>query len=594
MNSSLTTTRLSRLFDKTFVQTLFTSISPVFPDIILGVFDLDENVFFLSGPETATKPTAQSPLLVDNQLVGTVRTSLPAGCHQGVAGLHAVLADFWGKLLSQLAQKQWEQRCITHDSLTRYRELALLYQLGEKIGSCLDQNKLAEIILSEVRIFIKAQAGSLMLTCPKTGKLGVTASYGAASYAGVLTNAAYQLAEIVLTSGKSEIVDDACLDPRLTVVTDCLEPLLCVPLKLDNHILGVINLSHKADSGCFSSEDLKLTEVIASQAATAFETARLFHEIEDMAYSIILVAGATIDERDTCTSGHSSRVANISLAIAKKLNQLYDTAQKEGRPKKAPLIKLQEMEYAALLHDIGKIGVPEAILTKRTRLSPDRLLAIKARFDLITVTTGQNMSEELSFLRNINEAHSLSAAECRLVQELTQRTYIDLEKLPQPFLLPEEAEALCVSRGNLMQQEFEKIQTHAEKSYRILKQIPFPSHLHQIPDIAYQHHERLNGNGYPNGLSAGEILLESKILCVADVFEALTASDRPYRSPLTTDKALDILRSEAEAGYLDPLIVDVLSSILTTDTHWWQDINNINPEWRERKNCVDQKDTHRR
>ncbi len=565
--------QLHRLLKKDFIQHLVTCTGALPPHAIFEIHDSLGNLFFAYPASDKDAPLlSQSAIVVENQQIGTV--TIKTLSHNLQLTLTNTLAKFWGMLLSHTAQLQWERRSIAQDSLNRYRELALLHLLGEKMGSCLDSEKLAHILLSEVQKFTKASAGSLMLCRPSTNTLYVIASFGNNQAPAELIAAANKLAEIVFASGKAEIIDSASTDSRLAVVGARPDPLLCVPLKMENRVLGVLSLYCKIRNEAFSSEDLKLTELIAAHAANAFETARLFKELESMAYAIILSASATIDERDDCTAGHSTRVASISLAIAKTLNQLHSKSQGDTSTRK-PLVKLQEIEYAALLHDIGKIGVPEAILTKRSRLSPDRLLAIKTRFDFITATTGQDLSREISLICKLNDAHVLSADQCQEIKDLTKRYYIDLTGNSLPFIWPEEEEALCVARGNLIKQEFQQIQSHAEKSYRILKKIPFPTELGRIPHIAYQHHERLNGCGYPKGLTDNEILLEAKIVSVADVFEALTATDRPYRSPVSTTEALDILRDEAAAGYLDSQAVDALAHILHSDKMWFASLTSI-------------------
>lgn len=562
--NSLVATKINRLLDKHFLQRLFDNAQCIQSQFSIEIYDNNNNLFFSYG-RPVYGSVCHSSIIIDDQTVGRIyiRSTQPANS----------LAQFWGLLLSKLAQAQWERRCITRDSLTRYRELALLYQLGDKLNSCLNSSELADIVLEEVQRFIRTQAGSILLFSPYTENLSVVASYGVDDTGDQLTPPVSLLSHIVYTTGKSEVIDDTCLDPRLANIACSRESLLCVPLKIDNRILGVLNLRHKTSEFCFSSADMKLAEIIATQAAKAFESARLFKEIENMAYAIILAAGATIDERDTCTAGHSTRVAAISLAIAKRLNQLRETSPTVKQ--QLSFINLQEIEYAAQLHDIGKIGVPEAILTKRTRLSQDRMLAIRTRFDYITVTTGQNLAKEFSLISTLNEAHNISASDVASIKNLARRRYTDLAGIIQPFLLPEEEEALCVPHGNLISKEFHQIQSHAEKSYKILKQIPFPPHLQRIPIIAYQHHERLNGSGYPNGLRAEEILLEAKIISVADVFEALTASDRPYRTPVSIEKALEILYEETKAGRLDKLVVDTLATIISTNRQEW--IHLFNP-----------------
>lgn len=560
--------QLHRLLKKDFLQQLFTCTGTLLPDASLEIHDCQGNLFFSYPTPTNTAAVlSQNAIIVDNQVIGTIHFKLSSHSRQPQRAPAVDPTKLLGQLLSYIAQLQWERRCVAVDSLNRYRELAFLHRLGEKMASSLDAAKLADIILLEVQKITDAIAGSVMLCSQAAEQGSVIASFGTCHIAAELTTATRKLAEIVFTSGKAEVIDAASSDPRLAAIASHPKPLLCVPLKIDQRVLGVLNLIGNED---FSSESLKLTEVIAAHAANAFETSRLFNDLENMAYAIILSASATIDERDDCTSDHSTRVADISLAIAETLNQRH-----LNKAPHKPLIKLKEIEYAALLHDIGKIGVPEAILTKRSRLSPDRLLAVKTRFEFITATTGQDLLAEMTFINVLNEAYVLSAEQRCQIKELTRRRYTDLAGNSLPFIWPEEEEALCVARGNLIDQEFEQIQSHAEKSYRILNKIPFPAELGRIPHIAYQHHERLNGCGYPNRLTDSEILLEAKIVSVADVFEALTATDRPYRSPVSTAEALKILRDEAAAGYLDSQAVDALADILHSDTQWFPSLTNI-------------------
>lgn len=553
--------QLHRLVSKTFIRQLLAYTACLTPAVAVAIRDC-RGKLLLAEPAEPFLPQADSPILVDNQQIGSVFVAV---CPDSQTALPpaAVLAHHWGQLLSQAAQLQWERRCVTVDSINRYRELALLHQLGEKMRTCLSAEQLAAIILTELNTIIKAAAGSLMLCSQTTGQLLTIDRFGSSETATALTAAVHTLAKLVCTSGKAEIIDAAGKDSRLAPLVSSNEPLLCVPLKIENRVLGVLNFNYRAGNKPFSSEAVKLTEVIAAHAANAFETARLFKETENMAYAVILAASATIDERDDCTANHSARVAQIARAIAGILNKLSPTGTGE-----LP-IHLREIEYAALLHDIGKIGVPEAILNKRSRLTADRLLAIKSRFDFITATTGRNLSLEYRLICRLNAAHKLTAEQTQALTLLSCRQYTDLEGNRRPLLWPEEQEALEIPRGNLIPQEVEQIQSHAEKSYRILKKVPFPAELSNIPLIAYQHHERLNGAGYPQGLTGSNILLAAKILSVADVFEALTATDRPYRSAVPPAEALEILRSKAAAGCLDRQAVTALAHILHTDTTWF-------------------------
>jgi hypothetical protein len=253
--------------------------------------------------------------------------------------------------------------------------------------------------------------------------------------------------------------------------------------------------------------------------------------------------------------------------------------------------QLEELSYAAWLHDIGKIGVPERILDKNNRLSDEAMESIVNRFELIKAfklgfvgedtrdpsTTepsdqegrddrssggeagkaAQQIQEELSLIQNANRSNFLSDEDFTTLQSIASKTYKNLAGDTIPYLSDKEVEYLSVRKGNLTAEEYRRIQTHVELTYNIVENIPFTKSLQNVPFFSASHHELLDGSGYPKGLKGEEIPLQSRILATVDIFDALTAADRPYRRAMAPEKAGEILKAEAKAGRLDDDVVNL-------------------------------------
>jgi hypothetical protein len=258
--------------------------------------------------------------------------------------------------------------------------------------------------------------------------------------------------------------------------------------------------------------------------------------------------------------------------------------------------QLEELSYAAWLHDIGKIGVPENILDKNNRLTDETMESIANRFELIkaihlnrmyregacvedsnpkasaseakddslndlrseeTRKLEQQIEEELDLIQKTNRSGFLSDEDLSALQNIASKTYEDLSGDTIPYLSQKELEYLSVRKGNLTAEEYKRIQTHVELTYNIVKNIPFTKSLKGVPLFSASHHELLDGSGYPKGLKGDEIPLQSRILAVVDIFDALTAADRPYRRAMPPEKAGGILQEEASAGRLDTDVVNL-------------------------------------
>jgi HD-GYP domain-containing protein (c-di-GMP phosphodiesterase class II) len=276
----------------------------------------------------------------------------------------------------------------------------------------------------------------------------------------------------------------------------------------------------------------------------------------------------TIDLRDSTTSGHSKRIARYSLEMMKRINEdLYvykDVVFTET--------DMKEMYYASLMHDIGKLAIKEAILLKEKRLSDDRMSAVEYRFfymkacleikeESSELTEYEKeillqLDDHLEFIRSILVEYKLSDEQVKRLLDIASIEAMDCNKNNVKLLDAYEVEHLSVKRGNLVGVEWDKMKTHAKMTEMFLSEIPWLKELGNVPILASSHHEKLDGSGYPRGLAGEEITLQMRILSIVDIFEALTASDRPYKATMTIQKALDILLEEANDGKLDKKLIN--------------------------------------
>ena len=301
----------------------------------------------------------------------------------------------------------------------------------------------------------------------------------------------------------------------------------------------------------------------------------LKEDIEKLFEGFVQASVVAIEARDPSTSGHSSRVAELSVGLAEAVNRTPNGAYGE-------LIfsdqQIRELRYASLLHDFGKVGVREQVLTKARKLEPERLERILQRLyqrDLEAVASrvqdawrqGKPFDPEYAqmvlaahraesqriadLVNRCNEPKVLTQEVVEAMDELHDLGFSHWGGLSSKILEPEDISALRIPRGSLSKEERDEINSHVSHTYRFLSQIPWTAPFMQLPEIAYAHHERLNGMGYPRGLKADQIPAQSKLMAIADVYDALVAADRPYKAAVTVPRSLEILEAEANAGLLD-------------------------------------------
>ena len=354
---------------------------------------------------------------------------------------------------------------------------------------------------------------------------------------------------------------------------------LTVPLK--NHeqeIIGVLQLINALDTrgkiGAFSADAQRLVESLASQAAIALTNRQLIQSLEDLFESFISLINLTIDDKSPYTGGHCQRVPELTMMLADAVSQTRDGPFANMHMDEATRYALK---IAGLLHDCGKVTTPVHVVDKATKLQTlfDRIELVETRLEIvlrdieIASLRGEidaaeaqvqraQIEDDRLFLRRINAgSECMPDADVVRVMELAQRTWRDAQGLWQPLLTPDELSNLSIRKGTLTDAERQIINHHIDVTIQMLEALPWPKYLRNVPEFAGGHHERMDGKGYPRGLKREQMSVYARIIGIADVFEALTASDRPYKHGMTLSQALTILARMAKAQHIDGELFEV-------------------------------------
>ncbi|HEU5358374.1 MAG TPA: HD domain-containing phosphohydrolase, partial [Gemmatimonadales bacterium] len=508
------------------------------------------------------------------------------------------------------------------DSAARADELGELTEIGIRLSTERDYNKLLETILTQARRITQSDAGSLYVverdeqgrrrlrfklsqnhSRPDIPFVEFTIPVDHASIAG------YAAAE-----GEPLVIDDAytlppdveysfnrSIDQRYGYRT---RSMLSVPM-LNHHgetigVLQLINRKRALAATLHSPEDadrevlaysphtVKLVKALAGQAGVSIENSQLYESIERLFEGFVKAAVTAIEQRDPTTSGHSLRVATMTVGLAASVDRATDGPYR-GVTFSADQIR--ELRYAGLLHDFGKVGVREQVLVKAKKLYSGDLTLIRQRHAFLQRTaqwrfeqqradylerhgrTGydahlrslraafeqesQGLDRFLKVVLDSNEPTVLAEGNFEQLQDLAERTYETIDGAVMPWLTDDEVRFLSIRKGSLDEAERLEIESHVTHTYWFLRNIPWTRELQGVPDIAHGHHEKLDGSGYPRHIRGEAIPIQTRMMTIADIFDALTASDRPYKRALPLDRALGIMTDEVKAGMLDPGLFDV-------------------------------------
>jgi len=501
------------------------------------------------------------------------------------------------------------------------REMAELHAIGIRLTAEPNPRQLLETILSKAREITEADAGSLYLVEePAEGERrlrfalaqndsidipfkSVTLPLTEASVAGyvALTGRIVNVADAYAPPPDSPFTINRWFDEEAGYRT---KSMLVVAMRTpQGEMIGALQLINcKPDyPGRLSSAEHvetrvrpfgprheKLAGSLASQAAVAVYNRRLYLAIRELFEGFVKASVTAIEARDPTTFGHSFRVADLTVALAEVVDRC------DAGPYRATRVsaeELMELRYASLLHDFGKVGVREHVLVKAKKLYPsdldrirhrvelakrDLLLAaerarclhllsrgmtgydaLAARLDAELAARLAELDGHLDLVVTANEPAVLAQDFAAELTALTTRLWEDHAGEARPILTPDEARVLAIPKGSLTEGERREIQEHVVHTFQFLRQIPWTKDLRHVPEIARSHHEKLDGTGYPYGIRAPQIPLGSRMMAIADIYDALTASDRPYKKALQPEQALDVLERERRAGALDGALLDL-------------------------------------
>ena len=511
-----------------------------------------------------------------------------------------------------------EGRARTHQQLQEAAsELQTLNKIGVALSTQRNPDALLELILTKSREITNADAGSLYLVEENEAgegrhlvfKLTQSDSHSVAVFRTfTLPINTESIAGFAAARGEILNIRDAYqirnrpfhfnrdFDEKFGYRT---KSMLVVPMKNQkDEVIGVLQLinakrhpqakliSHAAvrqEAIPFSQRSQEMAASLASQAAVAYENNQLYHSIEKLFEGFVKASVTAIESRDPTTFGHSERVAKLTVGLAEALNRSDIYKDKRLTPD-----QIQEIKYASLLHDFGKVGVREEVLVKAKKLYPAQLDLIRKRFlyiqkaielegvrkkldyvlrhgnrdfepffaeiDLEQVKQFKTLDDFMKHIVQANEPSVLPQQISEKLVEIAGWTFLDPTGPNEALLSQNELRLLSIPKGSLDPDERLQIESHVVHSFKFLSQIPWTRELQKIPEIAKAHHEKLDGSGYPYKMKGDEIPFQAKMMTISDIFDALTARDRPYKRAVSLERALDIIGVEVKSQLLDPLL----------------------------------------
>jgi len=471
------------------------------------------------------------------------------------------------------------------DLTGRVRKLQSILDVAKLMTAEQDLELLLPLILTHAAAVADADRCSLFILDRDRNELWSKVAQGATTEIRLPLGSG--ISGTVAQTGNVINIEDAYADERFNRTFDTTtgyhtKTILCVPMRdAYGEVTGVIQALNK-HHGVFTEEDTELLLALGGQAAAAIENALLHDEINRLFEGFVKASVVAIEQRDPTTAGHSDRVAALTVELA-KTGEHISSGPYAGLRFNAT--QLQELRYASLLHDFGKVGVREPVLVKANKLYPHEQDVLRARFQLARkdrqlqsyrtrmeavrqrgeralaeieaeeeaklAASLRELDEVLEFVLACNRPTVLAQGGFERLHQVGKLSFRDDRDELQPLLSAGEVEILSIPRGSLSVEERKEIESHVVHTYNFLKQIPWTRDLRNIPDIAYAHHEKLNGQGYPRAIPDKSIPVQSKMMAISDIYDALTASDRPYKKAVPHVMALDILKKEAESGQLD-------------------------------------------
>ncbi len=488
-----------------------------------------------------------------------------------------------------------------------------LTEIGVALSAEKNINRLMEMIISEARAFTNADGGTLYIMSDDESELlftiiqndSINVRMGGTH--GRITWPSVKMKNDDGSLNHSNVSSHAAITGQAVNIEDVYsakgfnfsgtkefdrvngyrsKSMMVVPMRNhENEIIGVLQLINALDPKTgevisFSRKSKEMTLSLASQAAVALTNNQLIHDLESLLESFIKAIASAVDEKSPYTGGHIRRVAQLTMAIAHKINEVKSGPFADSY---FSVDELKELRMAAWLHDIGKITTPEHIVDKSKKLETvyDRINEIKSRIEIIkkdylmkSKAAVKSKAQGKADVKSIQKKIKALDEERRFLEKLNTGTeYIDnkdiakIKKIAKrkwklngrimTLLTKDEIYNLSVPFGTLNKKEEKIITNHAAITKKILSKLPFPKKMRHIAQYASEHHEKLDGSGYPSGLKADKISLQSRIITIVDIFEAITAKDRPYKKGKSATEAIKIMKDMVKDNYIDANLFDL-------------------------------------
>ncbi len=499
-----------------------------------------------------------------------------------------------------------EARTAADDLVQRLEQL---HVIGASLSAERDIGRLLEAILAAAKSITRADGGTLYrLTEDGTLRFEIMRTSSLKLYLGGTTGNPIPFYPIHLTGkdGKPNhgmVAAYAALTGRTVNIADAYtadgfdftgtrnfdkktgyrsKSFLTVPMANHEHeVIGVLQLINAQEPKTgevvpFSPADQRLAESLASQAAIALTNRMLINQLEPLFESFIALINTAIDEKSPYTGGHCQRVPALTMMLAEAVS---DTAEGPLRELKMTEKDRYELKIAGLLHDCGKVTTPVHVVDKATKLEGiyDRIHLIDTRFEILKrdaeiamLKEGtpeararcrerlRQFDEDRMFLRAANiGGERMRDEDVERIRRIAEYTWTDLSGHEAKFLSSDELKNLTIRAGTLTPEERQIINHHIVATIKMLEALPWPRHLKNVPEYAGGHHERMDGKGYPRGLTREQMSWQARVMGIADIFEALTAKDRPYKKGKTLSESLEILGRMSLNGHIDPELFDV-------------------------------------
>jgi HD-GYP domain-containing protein (c-di-GMP phosphodiesterase class II) len=500
-----------------------------------------------------------------------------------------------------------EVRAAADDLVQRLEQLNAI---GASLSAERDINRLLETILTAAKSITRADGGTLYrITEDRTLRFEILRTTSLKYYLGGSTGNAVPFYPIHLIGedGKpnhSMVAAYAALTGKTVNIADAYtadgfdftgtrnfdkktgyrsKSFLTVPMaNHENEIIGVLQLINATDPKTgevlpFSDSDQRLAESLASQAAIALTNRMLINQLEQLFESFINMINSAIDEKSPYTGGHCQRVPTLTMMLAEAVNETDAGPLREFHMNDKDRY---ELKIAGLLHDCGKVTTPVHVVDKATKLETiyDRIHLVDTRFEILKRDAEiamlradggpeararyreqlRQIEEDRMFLRATNiGGERMHDDDVERVKRIAEHRWTDISGHEAKFLSDDELKNLTIRAGTLTAEERQIINHHIVATIKMLEALPWPRHLKNVPEYAGGHHERMDGKGYPRGLRGDQMSVQARVMGIADIFEALTAKDRPYKKGKTLSESLEILGKFSLNGHIDPDLFDI-------------------------------------